>query len=48
MGVVYHSKLYLVWLDKGPRTYKDLGFSYVEMEKEGIIISCVDYKISYR
>ncbi|ADK06166.1 N-terminal part of 4-hydroxybenzoyl-CoA thioesterase [Bacillus cereus biovar anthracis str. CI] len=34
MGVVYHSN-YLVWLELGrTKLIQDLGFSYVEMEKE--------------
>ena len=42
MGVVYHSN-YLVWLELGrTKLIQDLGFSYVEMEKEGIISPVLD------
>ena len=48
MGVVYHSN-YLVWLELGrTKLIQDLGFSYVEMEKEGIISPVLDLQISYR
>lgn len=44
MGVVYHSN-YLVWLELGrTETYTRFRFSYVEMEKEGIISPVLDYK----
>ncbi|MED4531346.1 thioesterase family protein [Metabacillus fastidiosus] len=48
MGVVYHAN-YLIWMEVG-RTglIKDLGFSYAEMEKEGIISPVVDLSISYK
>ena len=43
MGVVYHSN-YLVWLELGrTKLIQDLGFSYVEMEKEGIISPVLDF-----
>lgn len=48
MGVVYHSN-YLVWLELGrTKLIQDLGFSYVEMEREGIISPVLDLQISYR
>ncbi|EOW9528667.1 acyl-CoA thioesterase [Bacillus cytotoxicus] len=48
MGVVYHSN-YLVWLELGrTKLIQDLGFSYVEMEKDGIISPVLDLQISYR
>lgn len=48
MGVVYHSN-YLVWLELGrTKLIQELGFSYIEMEQEGIISPVLDLQISYR
>lgn len=48
MGVVYHSN-YLVWLELGrTKLIQELGFSYIEMEKEGVISPVLDLQISYR
>jgi acyl-CoA thioester hydrolase len=48
MGVVYHAN-YLVWMEIG-RTglIKDLGFSYAELEAEGIVSPVLDIQISYK
>jgi acyl-CoA thioester hydrolase len=48
MGVVYHAN-YLVWMELG-RTglIKDLGFSYAELEAEGVVSPVIDLQISYK
>lgn len=48
MGVVYHAN-YLVWMELGrTQLIQDLGFSYAEMEKDGIISPVIDLQISYK
>ncbi|WP_449540128.1 acyl-CoA thioesterase [Ferdinandcohnia sp. Marseille-Q9671] len=48
MGVVYHAN-YLVWMEVGrTQLIKDLGFSYAEMESEGIISPVIDLQVSYK
>lgn len=48
MGVVYHAN-YLIWMEVGrTKLIQDLGFSYAEMEKEGIISPVIDIEISYK
>ncbi|MBU8878592.1 acyl-CoA thioesterase [Bacillus sp. FJAT-29790] len=48
MGVVYHAN-YLVWMELGrTQIIKDLGFSYAEMEKDGIISPVLDIQASYK
>jgi acyl-CoA thioester hydrolase len=48
MGVVYHAN-YLVWMEIGrTQLIKDLGFSYAELEKEGIISPVIDLSVSYK
>ncbi|KON88611.1 hypothetical protein AF332_18580 [Sporosarcina globispora] len=48
MGVVYHAN-YLVWMELGrTQIIKDLGFSYAEMEKDGIISPVLDITASYK
>ncbi|RSD26041.1 acyl-CoA thioesterase [Mesobacillus subterraneus] len=48
MGVVYHAN-YLVWMELGrTQLIKDLGFSYAEMEKDGIISPVLDIQASYK
>ncbi len=48
MGVVYHAN-YLVWLELGrTKLIQDLGFSYVEMENDGIVSPVLDLQITYR
>ncbi|GGE62572.1 acyl-CoA thioesterase [Priestia taiwanensis] len=48
MGVVYHAN-YLVWMEIGrTQLIKDLGFSYAELEKRGIVSPVVDLSISYK
>ncbi|MFC0274065.1 acyl-CoA thioesterase [Metabacillus herbersteinensis] len=48
MGVVYHAN-YLIWMEVGRTALiKDLGFSYAEMEQEGIISPVVDLQIKYK
>lgn len=48
MGVVYHGN-YLIWFEVGrTELIKDLGFSYAELEKEGIISPVIDVHASYK
>lgn len=48
MGVVYHAN-YLVWMELGrTQIIKDLGFSYAEMEQDGIISPVLDIRASYK
>lgn len=48
MGVVYHAN-YLVWMELGrTQIIHDLGFSYAEMEKDGIISPVIDIQASYK
>ena len=48
MGVVYHAN-YLVWMELGrTQLIKDLGFSYAQMEKDGIISPVIDIQVSYK
>src|SRR5699024_6704071 len=48
MGVVYHAN-YLVWFEIGRSKYIDqLGFNYVEMEKDNIVYHVIDLQISYK
>lgn len=48
MGVVYHAN-YIIWLELGrTQLIKDLGVSYIQMEKDGIVSPVLDLQISYR
>ena len=48
MGVVYHAN-YLVWMEVGrTQLISDLGFSYADMEKEGIISPVIDLQVQYK
>lgn len=48
MGVVYHSN-YLVWFEVGRTTFtRDLGYSYHELEKLGVMLPLVEVKANYR
>lgn len=48
MGVVHHAN-YLVWMEIGrTNLIKDLGFSYAQLEKEGILAPVIDVQISYK
>lgn len=48
MGVVYHAN-YLVWMELGrTQLIKDLGFSYAQMEKDGIISPVIDLQVRYK
>lgn len=48
MGVVYHAN-YLVWLELGRTKFiRELGFSYIDMEKDGIVSPVLDLQITYR
>lgn len=48
MGVVYHAN-YFVWMELGrTQIIQDLGFSYAEMEKDGIISPVIDIEASYK
>ncbi|MDQ0161858.1 acyl-CoA thioesterase [Aeribacillus alveayuensis] len=48
MGVVYHAN-YLVWMEVGrTQLIKDLGFSYFEMEKQGVLSPVIDVHIEYK
>ena len=47
MGVVYHAN-YLVWLELGrTKLIQDLGFSYVEMENDGVVSPVLDLQITW-
>lgn len=48
MGIVHHSN-YIVWMELGrTQLIKDLGFSYAEMEKDGILAPVLDVQVSYK
>lgn len=48
MGVVYHAN-YLVWMEVGRTALiEDLGFSYAQMERDGIISPVLDIQASYK
>ena len=48
MGVVYHAN-YLVWMEVGRTSLiEDLGFSYAQMERDGIISPVLDIQASYK
>ncbi|SFX59596.1 acyl-CoA thioester hydrolase [Thermoactinomyces sp. DSM 45891] len=48
MGVVYHSN-YLVWFEIGRTAYThDLGYSYRELEKLGVMLPLIEVKANYR
>lgn len=48
MGVVHHSN-YIVWMELGrTQLIHDLGFSYAEMEKNGVLAPVLDVQVSYK
>ncbi|RXY99103.1 acyl-CoA thioesterase [Fictibacillus sp. S7] len=48
MGVVYHAN-YLVWFELGRTAYiRDLGFSYAQMEKDGILSPVTEIHAYYK
>ncbi|MCK6257136.1 acyl-CoA thioesterase [Fictibacillus sp. KIGAM418] len=48
MGVVYHAN-YLVWFEIGRTAFiKDLGFSYAQMEKDGILSPVTEIHANYK
>ncbi|KGA97267.1 hypothetical protein AJ85_04480 [Alkalihalobacillus alcalophilus ATCC 27647 = CGMCC 1.3604] len=48
MGVVHHSN-YVVWFEVGRTEFiKELGFSYAEMERDGILSPVIDLQVSYK
>lgn len=48
MGVVYHAN-YLVWMEVGRTALiEDLGFSYAQMERDGIISPVLDIQAAYK
>lgn len=48
MGVVYHAN-YLNWFEIGrTEMIRELGFSYRDMEEEGLLLPVVDLDIRYR
>ncbi|WP_349410640.1 thioesterase family protein [Pseudalkalibacillus sp. SCS-8] len=48
MGVVHHAT-YLVWFEVGRTQFiKDLGFSYAQMEEDGVLAPVTDISISYK
>jgi len=48
MGVVYHAN-YLVWMELGrTQLINELGFSYAQLEKEGILSPVLDIQASYK
>ena len=48
MGVVYHAN-YLVWMEIGRTQFiSDLGFSYAQMERDGVLSPVIDIQASYK
>lgn len=48
MGVVYHAN-YLVWFEIGRTKFiEELGLSYIEMEKEGVVSPVIDLEMSFK
>ncbi len=48
MGVVYHAN-YLVWFEIGRTKFiENLGLTYADMEKHGIVSPVVDAQISFK
>ncbi|MBZ5752260.1 MULTISPECIES: YbgC/FadM family acyl-CoA thioesterase [Metabacillus] len=48
MGIVYHAN-YLIWMEVGrTKLIQDLGFSYAELESEGILSPVIDLEIAYK
>ncbi|WP_407269827.1 acyl-CoA thioesterase [Radiobacillus sp. PE A8.2] len=48
MGVVYHAN-YLVWFEIGRTAFiEELGLSYYEMEKQGIVAPVIDVQMSFK
>lgn len=48
MGVIYHGN-YATWFEVARTDYiRKLGFSYADMEKEGIISPVVDLQVQYK
>ena len=48
MDVVYHSN-YLIWFEVARTEFiEQVGFSYADMEKAGVISPVVDVKLSYK
>ncbi|WP_096199627.1 acyl-CoA thioesterase [Bacillus sp. FJAT-45350] len=48
MGVVHHSS-YVIWCELGrTRLIKELGFSYAQMEKEGILSPVLEINLQYK
>ena len=48
MGVVYHAN-YFVWFEIGRTKFIEaLGFTYAEMEEEGVILPVIDVYASYK
>ena len=48
MGVIYHGN-YATWFEVAHTDYiRKLGFSYADMEKEGIISPVVDLQVQYK
>lgn len=48
MGIVHHAN-YIIWMEVG-RTglIEDMGFSYADMEKSGILAPVLDVQVSYK
>ncbi len=47
MGVVYHAN-YLVWFEIGrTKLIEQLGFTYKELEEEGILLPVIDARLKY-
>src|SRR5690625_3344916 len=48
MGVVYHAN-YLVWFEIGrTKLIEQLGFTYVELENEGLLLPVINVHASYK
>lgn len=48
MGVVYHTN-YLIWMEIGRTAFiEELGFNYVDLEREGYLSPVLDIQASYK
>ncbi|MDD7220500.1 MAG: acyl-CoA thioesterase [Clostridia bacterium] len=48
MGIIHHSN-YIKWMEEARIRYMDqIGFSYIDVEKNGVISPVVDISISYK
>ncbi|MEI4790907.1 thioesterase family protein [Bacillus sp. FJAT-53060] len=48
MGIVYHAN-YLIWMEVGRTALiKELGFSYAQLEADGVLAPVVDLQVQYK